>query len=661
MRADYSRAGWYLLAALVLFSPLVQGGSPRLPTAVVQSAVFMLAAAWALEWGWRKPFQSLRINVGDGLLAFLLFLALFSYLLSPYQQASLRALLFLAAAILLYWYLVFHGSRKGVELFLRALVIQGVFQAVLVWYGWAFGGAVRPSGTFYNPNFAALFLAASCLVLLGRAAFPSGGRPAVRAAAAAAVLLTGGAVFLTQSRGGVLAFLAGAVVLLGMRSLKLLGALAAAAAALLLVPSPFAERIAGLSSMDVYAWSRLSIWKSALRMTGDHPWLGVGLGQYKYVSPRYAFPVDAHWAKYSRVAETPHSEYLHAGAELGVPGILVALAVLVLGAVFFARAARKSRGHDRMILAVLGSVVTAVAAHAAVDFPLHAPPLAILFAASAAGLRIFGVIGPSWVLEFRLRRLYAAAARATVYLAVRPVLAFSYFLGSIGAPQDLLREKWSLEEAERREVPDDVSIALLEKAVSLEPGNASYHNALGSRYFKYHFSLGGDDGEFRQKALYHASFAQELNPNNYRFAYSLGQAMESLHRFTGEGDYLRLAAEEYRLARTLAPRHYAMVEKAAFIEDEIGRVEDAEKGFRSVLDLEPNYVRGWYNLGMFLARQGRTEEALSTFAQAEALAASLDVTPMVPYEKRMLEFDAGLLKEARKSIAGTAGEESIER
>ena len=64
---------------------------------------------------------------------------------------------------------------------------------------------------------------------------------------------------------------------------------------------------------------------------------------------------------------------------------------------------------------------------------------------------------------------------------------------------------------------------------------------------------------------------------------------------------------------------------------------------------------------MFLARQGRTDEALDTLARAEALAASLDVTPLVSYEKSMIEFDAGILEKARKRIAGTGGEKSIER
>ena len=72
MRDELSaRAGWYLLAALLLFAPLIQGGSPRLPTMIVQCAILLLSLFWLYEWGWKAPCQSLKITVVDGLLALL--------------------------------------------------------------------------------------------------------------------------------------------------------------------------------------------------------------------------------------------------------------------------------------------------------------------------------------------------------------------------------------------------------------------------------------------------------------------------------------------------------------------------------------------------------------------------------------------------------------
>jgi tetratricopeptide (TPR) repeat protein len=412
------------------------------------------------------------------------------------------------------------------------------------------------------------------------------------------------------------------------------------------------ERL-GTISRDVYAYERLSIWKSAVQMMLDHPWFGVGLGQFEYFSPRYAFPVDAHWARFGRIAHTPHNEYLHAGAELGIPGMVLVIALIATVTIPALRAVLRSEGVDRGTLSILSAVAVVMLVHSFVDFPLHAPPLVLLLVATAAGLRVWGAEGNAWVVEFRFRRVYALAvavlALYLAFLAARPVVAFSYYLGGIGAPRDLLREKRALEIAERKEVSNATSIAFLEKAVALDPGNATYHNALGSRYFKYYFTE--DDGKLREKALFHGNFAMELNPNNHRFAYGLGQAMESLFRRYGEERFLRMAADKYRQARALAPKYYATVEKAAFIEEEIGDLAAAEQGLRSVVSLEPNYIRGWYNLAVFMAKQGRAAEAMAAIAAAESVPSRVRTRPRTDYERNLLDFDMSLLAEMRERLS----------
>ena len=50
----------------------------------------------------------------------------------------------------------------------------------------------------------------------------------------------------------------------------------------------------------------------------------------------------------------------------------------------------------------------------------------------------------SLAIDHRWSRALVALLVASA--AVRPVLGFWYFLGGIGAPQNLLREKWALDE-----------------------------------------------------------------------------------------------------------------------------------------------------------------------------------------------------------------------
>jgi O-antigen ligase/Flp pilus assembly protein TadD len=641
----FSRAGWHVLAALILFAPLIQGGSPRLPTLIVQSAILLLAALWVREWSWKAPCRSLRITLTDGLLALFLFWALFSFLFAPYQHSAGKGLLLLVCYAVLYWWLVFHPSLRGVETALLAVLGQGLLQAALVWHGWEGAAAPRPSGTFHNINFMAGLLAASVVLASGRVIFPSpspGGKPARRAAWLAAAVLMGGAIFLSGSRGGVLALAVGMAVLLWARKPALAFAGAALGfAGLFLIPNPWVTRLSSLSQVDVYAYSRLSIWKSALKMMLDHPWFGVGLGQFEYFSPRYAFPVESHWAKYGRVAENAHNEYLQVGAETGVMGLAVWLAALALLGAWFLKTTRGRKAVEKRDLVPIVAALAALCAHAAVDFVFHVPPLALLLVLLAAGIRIHGVQGPSWAVEFRVRKGYGicllALAAILMVFAVRPVVGFRHFLEGVGAPRNLLREKWALEEAPRRNLSPQEAVRSLEKAVAVDPLNAAYHNALGSGYFRMYFTNRQDE-ELRRKGLYHANYASQLNPENYRYSKSLGEAMESLSGLYGDRGLLEEAGVHYRRVLALTPRNYGIHEKLGFLVETLGDPAEAEVRFRSVVDLEPNYLKGWYNLGIFLSRQGRMAEARDAVERG-ARAAEVQRNALTDYERKLVDFD----------------------
>jgi O-antigen ligase len=641
-----SRAGWYLLAAFFLFTPLIQGGTPRLPTMIVQCAIFCLAIFWLRELGWKAPCQSLKVTILDGLLALFLFWALFSFLFAPYQHSAGRGLLLLLCYSLLYWWLVLHPSPRGFETALYAAVAQGVFQAGLVWYRWEGAVFPRPSGTFHNVNFMAGFLAVCVLLAAGRVVFPSARRRslALTAAWSGAALLMATALFMSGSRGGVLAFAVGMTLLLWFRRPVLaLGGAVTGLAALFLVPNPWVSRVATLTEVDVYAYSRLAIWKSSLKMMLDHPWFGVGLGQFQYFSPRYAFPVTSHWARYGRVAENAHNEYLQVGAEMGVMGLALWLTALALILFWFLGAVRGKGTVVKEAVVPAGAAMAAMLAHAGVDFILHVPPLALLLVLLAAGIRVHGVTGPSWIMEFRFRKGYALILLLFFVLltglAVRPVAGFWYFLEGIGAPRNLLREKWSLEEAPRREITHSEAIRSLEKAVAVDPRNSAYHNALGSRYFRMSL-LGEGAGELRRKGLFHANYAAELNPNNDRYANSLGEAMESLSGVSGNPRFLEEARSHYHRVRSLTPRNYAIYEKIGFVAERLGETGEAEEMFRSVVELEPNYLRGWYNLGVFLARRGRANDARRAMEQgAEAAGTAEGRRVDTAYERRLVDFE----------------------
>ena len=156
---------------LLLLSPLIQGGTPRLPSFVVNLGILSLVVFWSRTWT-RAPRRELRLNALDALLGFLVFWSLFSTLFAHYYHPAEAASLAIACYVALYAYLSFNPSFAGLSLALGAVRAQAAFQSLLV-LGEAIGySRDRPAGTFFNPNFLAGFLAAAILLVVGGRIFP---------------------------------------------------------------------------------------------------------------------------------------------------------------------------------------------------------------------------------------------------------------------------------------------------------------------------------------------------------------------------------------------------------------------------------------------------------------------------------------------------------
>lgn len=65
---------------------------------------------------------------------------------------------------------------------------------------------------------------------------------------------------------------------------------------------------------------RLAHWQAAFYMANDHPWIGVGLGNYEAVYPQYGLP------GWPRPLGHAHNDYLNTLAETGIVGLTVYLA-----------------------------------------------------------------------------------------------------------------------------------------------------------------------------------------------------------------------------------------------------------------------------------------------------------------------------------------------
>jgi O-antigen ligase len=125
--------------------------------------------------------------------------------------------------------------------------------------------------------------------------------------------------------------------------------------------------------------TRLSLYRSTLRMIADRPWFGTGLGTFNLAFPAYRSDDISMYGIYDRA----HSTLLELAAEAGLPlasivviGWMIAFAVLAHGV--------STRRRDRIIPAAALSVGLLAALQSLVDFSLQIPGFAIV---------VFGLLG----------------------------------------------------------------------------------------------------------------------------------------------------------------------------------------------------------------------------------------------------------------------------
>jgi putative inorganic carbon (HCO3(-)) transporter len=103
---------------------------------------------------------------------------------------------------------------------------------------------------------------------------------------------------------------------------------------------------------------RVAHWWAARGMWADHPWLGVGIGNYAVEYSRYNIP------RWTDPLGHAHNYYLNVGAETGLLGFVMYLVFLTSAFLYAARVAwRRRDGLSRAIAIAALGVLTATAVH----------------------------------------------------------------------------------------------------------------------------------------------------------------------------------------------------------------------------------------------------------------------------------------------------------
>lgn len=271
------------------------------------------------------------------------------------------------------------------------------------WAGPATGSLQRASGPFVNPDHFANYLAlifplAVALAVNPRAWFAPRLAGAARLYCAVAAGIIFMALLVSLSRFGWLSALLGLILLkfwsrqsrsaeriIYLRKRTLMSAAYGATAIVaglfmtLWLIGPQArqaidQRLADGFTGDGTLTTRLSLWHDTLPMIRDFPWLGVGLGTWSELFPRYqrSSPTEVYFRE-------AHNDFVELLAETGVIGFALLGLFFFRGGRMILASLQAAPAQLRVVLAPALAGLAIMLAHECFDFSLQIPANALLF------------------------------------------------------------------------------------------------------------------------------------------------------------------------------------------------------------------------------------------------------------------------------------------
>lgn len=365
---------WRLPAGVAAFTILTfpehLPGSLGAGATVAKPLGLVLAASWgALIIARRGALRLLpqdRPAISWTVIAFVSFAAISSVWATDFGQVQYEIERLVQVAILLYVVYTAATTARAFRAIVWAYLAGSVITATYSIATGSYLSSGRLAGLFDPNTFAAEVMpaiAVSAFLLLTPRRFR------IRVLAGLVLAVDMVAVALTQSRGGIIglaAALVAAIVLAGRARPRItVGVLLVAALAvgyyLEYAPAQVKTRFSSISAQNTSG--RSDEWRIALRMFADHPAIGVGLGNYPSVEPRYAtrsFNLQfVNFVVQDRLVA--HNTYLEVAAELGAVGLATFLALLGFTLVPATRAlARLEAAGDDLEFYARGLVVGAV-------------------------------------------------------------------------------------------------------------------------------------------------------------------------------------------------------------------------------------------------------------------------------------------------------------
>ncbi len=247
------------------------------------------------------------------------------------------------------------------------------------------GGLLRLRSFYGSPNNVALYLdrllpLLVAVALLGTRA--AHGRR--RWLYAAAILPIGLAILLSFSKGALFLGVPASLLVIfwfwqrraGRRAWPWVLGAALAGAAGLAVALQIPALSARLDLFGATGFFRIHLWRAAVNMFADHPWLGVGLDNFLYAY-RGRYILDAAWQEPN--LNHPHNIVLDFATRLGLLGLLAGAWLFGEAARASVRAIRRADAVWQPVAVGLAGSLAAIVAHGLVDHSFFLVDLAFVF------------------------------------------------------------------------------------------------------------------------------------------------------------------------------------------------------------------------------------------------------------------------------------------
>jgi O-antigen ligase len=598
------------LMLLTFILPFNQGAMTNSGIVIAQSLI-LLVFIFSLIQRWHKSNFKIDINWLEILFLLAILWGIIGISYSVYRYSSVIMVIDLVFLALLYF------SLKIIELDhnIFKIIIYAILATAFLSALWAFAQyfilhVPRPSAWFLNPNYLAVLMNIALSFLIALILFEKFSLQNRLIVIGFSIILFAALLF-TKSRGGFLSLLVMLFLALFIRNKKWLLIPAILLILIVVIPNPLRNHVVDQWKGDIYAYKRIEIWGMSFRMIADKPLQGFTPGNYNLYAPAYNFPVKEAIAHYGKVPRQAHNSLLQWSVEMGVPGIILLLAGLVIISIYAQKIIKNRKEFHPLILGVVFAITT-VFVQSLFSNNLYNRAIMLYCGIlifflqkhtfSLSQLSTNSIFYKQYVLKYQVKsgNVFKLSI-AFLAIAFFILVIFIPFFGQLQFEQSknyLMKSHISKEDATK-------GSKKLQLAIKLVPIQAYYHKYMADVYRDFFSFSSNLDAFFYAYNSY--TRAIKINPVEGEFYIGrINLYSHLLEKGYQSQDVFKMIEDDFETFIRLRPKNaFAYYDFGKFYL-RTNRIELAKDMLIRAIELEPNFIAAHYYLMKTYNRIGNT-------------------------------------------------------